>query len=193
MQHFHKWFYEADELYKDREPNAMSLTTIGLDNYPKSRIVLLKKYTWEGFIFFTNYESDKGLAITLNPKVCLLFNWTHSNRMIQVSGKAFKIAKEVSSNYFDLRPRESQLGAWTSQQSQVIASRNVLQDRFSKFENQFKNKEIPKPEFWGGYLIKPTEFHFHQTQDQEFRCQESYYLKEDYSWSKDTQIRLNTY
>ncbi|MFT5891167.1 MAG: pyridoxamine 5'-phosphate oxidase [Dokdonia sp.] len=193
MQHFQKWFYEADELYKELEPNAMSLTTIGVDNYPKSRMVLLKKYTWEGFIFFTNYESDKGLAITLNPEVYLLFNWTNSGRMIQVSGKAFKISKALSSNYFDLRPRDSKLGAWVSQQSQVIASRRVLENDFLKYENQFKNKEVPKPEFWGGYLIKPTEFHFHQTQDQEFRCQESYYLKEDYSWSKDTQIRLKTY
>ncbi len=193
MQHFQKWFYEADEIYNEREPNAMFLTTLDADNYPKSRIVLLKKFTWEGFIFFTNYGSDKAVAMGINPEVCILFNWTNSDRMIKILGKASKISKEESSNYFELRPRGSKLGAWASQQSQVVASRKVLETRLSRFEKKFKDKEIPKPENWGGYLIKPLEFHFCETQDQEFRHQEDYYLKEDYSWSKETQIYLNTY
>jgi len=193
MQQFQKWFYEADDLYSEREPNAMSLTTIGADNYPKSRMVLLKKYTWEGFIFFTNYESDKGKAISINPQVSILFNWTNSGRMIQVSGRASKISEAASNNYFELRPRGSKLGAWVSQQSQVIASRKVLEDRLSRFEEKFKDKEIPKPEYWGGYLIKPSEFHFYETQDNEFRYQESYCLQDDYSWRKNIQIHLNTY
>jgi pyridoxamine 5'-phosphate oxidase len=191
MQHFQKWFYEADDLYNEREPNAMSLTTIGADNFPKSRMVLLKKYTWEGFIFFTNYESEKVKAISINPEVCILFNWTNSGRMIQISGRASKISSNESSNYFELRPRGSKLGAWASQQSQVVASRKVLEDRLSKFEDKFRDKDIPKPEYWGGYLIKPSEFHFYETQDSDFRCEESYYLKEDYSWIRDIRIHLN--
>lgn len=188
MQHFQKWFYEADELYDEREPNAMSLTTIGADNYPKSRILLLKKYTWEGFIFFTNYKSDKAKAIALKPEVCLLFNWPNSKRMIQILGKASKITKEASSNYFALRPRGSQLGAWVSQQSQVIPSRKVLEDRMLAYEKRFEDKEIPMPDFWGGYIVKPLEFNFYQNNAEEFFSQHIYQLQEDFSWSLKTQI-----
>ncbi|OEJ99110.1 pyridoxamine 5'-phosphate oxidase [Flavivirga aquatica] len=190
MQQFQKWFYEADNLYHEREPNAMSITTIGIDNYPKSRMVLLKKYTWEGFVFYTNYKSDKAIAININPKVNILFNWGNSGRMIQVYGIASKITRTESENYFDLRPRGSKISAWASQQSKPVASRIVLEKQLETYERQFKNKEIPKPEYWGGFIVKPKEFHFFEANFGGIRLHESYRLQEDYSWSKNTELNL---
>jgi len=192
MQHFRKWFYEADQIYNETEPNAMTLTTIEANTIPKSRIVLLKKYTWEGFIFFTNYKSNKAKAITLNPKVGISFYWKNSGRILYVKGKASKISDNESCNYFQSRPRGSQLGAWASQQSKVITSRTILESRLSKFENKFKNKDIPKPKYWGGFLIKPIEFQFDEKLDSLIYSQDNYNLNEDYTWSKDTITYINT-
>lgn len=183
IQHFQKWFYEADELYDEREPNVMSLTTLGADGYPKSRMVLLKKYSWEGFTFYTNYNSEKAQAILYNPNVQLLFDWTKSSRVITVTGKAHKIPKAESQRYFDLRPRASKIGAWASPQSQVITSREVLATRESEVEKQFQGKEIPKPEYWGGYLVKPTTIVFIEKRDG-FCFRESYTINSDFIWSK---------
>lgn len=188
MQHFQKWFYEADELFDEREPNVMQLTTVGADKYPNSRMVLLKKYTWEGFIFFTNYKSNKAKAITLKPEVCLLFNWPNSKRMVQILGRISKISREESSNYFALRPRGSKLGAWASHQSQVISSRKVLEDRLLVYEKEFENKEIPIPDFWGGYIVKPVEFTFLENLKNDFFSHCLYRLQPDFSWSMKTQI-----
>lgn len=135
MQQFQKWFYEADDLYDEREPNAIALTSIGAVQYSKSSMVLLKKYT------FTTYESDKGKAISPNPEVCILFNWPNSGRMIQVSGKSNKISE--SENYVKQSPRGNELGAWASQQSQVVGSQEVLENSLTRFEAQLKDKEIP--------------------------------------------------
>lgn len=192
MQHFQKWFYEADEIFDEREPTAMSLTTVGKDGYPKSRMVLLKKYTWEGFIFYTNYESDKAKAIASNPSVCLLFNWVNSGRIIQIQGRACKISENESINYFQSRPRGSQLGAWASQQSRVIDSRTILEDRLKSYEQQYENKDIPKPDHWGGYLVKPFTFQFNEIVDTSFQKEEIYQLETDYSWSKNINIKLKT-
>lgn len=192
MQHFQKWFYEADGIYNEREPNAMSLTTVGKDGYPRSRIVLLKKYTWEGFIFYTNYESDKAKAIASNPSVCLLFNWVNSGRIIQIQGRACKISENESINYFQSRPRGSQLGAWASQQSRVVDSRTILEDRLKSYEQQYENKDIPKPDHWGGYLVKPFTFQFNEIVDTSFQKEEIYQLETEYSWSKNINIKLKT-
>tara|TARA_R110002050_G_scaffold179741_3_gene313228 strand:- start:351 stop:950 length:600 start_codon:yes stop_codon:yes gene_type:complete len=192
MQHFQKWFYEADGIYNEREPNAMSLTTVGKDGYPRSRIVLLKKYTWEGFIFYTNYESDKAKAIASNPSVCLLFNWVNSGRIIQIQGRACKISENESINYFQSRPRGSQLGAWASQQSRVVDSRTILEDRLKSYEQQYENKDIAKPDHWGGYLVMPFTFQFNEIVDTSFQKEEIYQLETDYSWSKNINIKLKT-
>ena len=192
MQHFQKWFYEADGVFEEREPNAMSLTTVGEDGYPKSRMVLLKKYTWEGFIFYTNYESDKAKAIALNPSVCLLFNWINSGRAIQIQGKAHKVSENESINYFQSRPRGSQLGAWASQQSQVVDSRSALEDRLKNFEQQYEGKDIPKPNHWGGYLVQPSTFQFNASVDSSIQKEEVYQLEADYKWSKTTTIKFKT-
>ena len=126
MELFQKWFYEIDSNFEIDETNAMTLSTMGLDGYPKSRVVLLKRYTYEGFIFYSNYESEKGKAIEQNPNVCISFFWHAAERQIIIKGKAERIAENLSDGYFESRPRGSQLGAVVSKQSDIIANREFL-------------------------------------------------------------------
>ncbi|MFC6095828.1 pyridoxamine 5'-phosphate oxidase [Flavobacterium qiangtangense] len=159
---FAKWFQEAEEIGGSEEINAMTISTIGLDGFPKNRVVLLKKFTSEGFIFFTNYESEKGKAIAENPNVCLSFFWHNSERQVIIKGIAEKTTEKVSDDYFHSRPTGSQLGAVASHQSEVISGREILENKIQQLEDQFVGKEIQRPEYWGGYLIKPIEIEFWQ-------------------------------
>ena len=192
IQLFQTWFYEVEKSDGVDEPNAMTVSTVGLDGFPKSRVVLLKKYTHEGFIFYTNYESDKAKAMASNPSVCLLFNWVNSGRIIQIQGRACKISENESINYFQSRPRGSQLGAWASQQCRVVDSRTILEDRLKSYEQQYENKDIAKPDHWGGYLVKPFTFQFNEIVDTSFQKEEIYQLETDYSWSKNINIKFKT-
>ena len=162
MQLFQTWFNEVDKNFDVGETNAMTITTIGLDGFPKGRVVLLKKYTEEGFIFYTNYESEKGKAIAANPNVCLSFFWPQAERQVIIKGKTEKVAESLSDDYFKSRPRGSQLGAMVSHQSEVLPSRNDLEQRLQDLERKFEGKEIPRPKFWGGYIVKPVEMEFWQ-------------------------------
>ncbi len=162
MQQFRTWFYEAKESDAQTEPNAMTFTTLGLDGYPKGRVVLLKKYDEFGFYFYTNYDSEKGRSVEAYPKVSLSFFWAALERQVIIKGIAQKTAEADSVNYFSNRPRGSQLGAWVSQQSQIIDSRETLENKLKEAEEMFKNKPIPKPENWGGYLVKPVSIEFWQ-------------------------------
>ncbi len=162
MQQFRTWFYEAKESDTQTEPNAMTLTTLGLDGYPKGRVVLLKKYDEFGFYFYTNYDSEKGRSVEAYPKVSLSFFWAALERQVIIKGIAQKTVEADSVNYFSTRPRGSQLGAWVSQQSQIIDSREALENKLKEAEEMFKNKPIPKPENWGGYLVKPISIEFWQ-------------------------------
>lgn len=191
MQKFRKWFYEADELFCENEANAMALVTVGNCGFPKSRMVLLKKYTWEGFYFFSNYDSEKGKSIQLTPEVGLLFNWPNSKRKIYVKGKAEKISSVESENYFQQRPLGSQLGAWSSNQSQVISSSSFLEEQFKAYELLFKNKTVPKPDNWGGYLVKPISIEFEQTHDSLFD-RETYILNSSYIWEQSKAYFFNS-
>lgn len=159
---FAKWFQEAEEIGGSEEINAMTISTIGLDGFPKNRVVLLKQFTSEGFIFFTNYESEKGKAIAENPNVCLSFFWHNSERQVIIKGIAEKTTEKVSDDYFHSRPTGSQLGAVASHQSEVISGREILENKIQQLEDQFVGKEIQRPEYWGGYLIKPIEIEFWQ-------------------------------
>ncbi len=161
IQLFQTWFYEVEKL-DSYEANAMTFSTVGRDNFPRGRVVLLKKYTHEGFIFFTNYNSDKGKSVDENPNVCLSFFWPTMERQVIIKGIAEKIDKSISENYFHSRPQGSQLGAVVSNQSEVIENRDVLEENLKKLEKEFKNKEIPMPKNWGGYLVKPVSIEFWQ-------------------------------
>ena len=182
MELFQKWFYEIDSNFEIDETNAMTLSTMGLDGYPKSRVVLLKRYTYEGFIFYSNYESEKGKAIEQNPNVCISFFWHAAERQIIIKGKAERIAENLSDGYFESRPRGSQLGAVVSKQSDIIANREFLECKLSELEIQYQGKEIPRPAFWGGYIVKPVEFEYWQGRPNRLHDRIRFLLQEDYSW-----------
>lgn len=162
MELFQKWFHEVEVSNGLEEPNAMTVSTIGLDGFPKNRVILLKRYTHEGFIFYTNYKSEKGKAIAENPKVCISFFWPNLERQIIVKGKAEKIAENLSDGYFESRPDGSKLGAIASNQSEVIPSREVLEDTLKTLEKEYEEKEIKRPDWWGGYIVKPVSMEFWQ-------------------------------
>tara|TARA_Y100001968_G_C19385374_1_gene732558 strand:+ start:582 stop:1238 length:657 start_codon:yes stop_codon:yes gene_type:complete len=160
VDQFQKWLEEAiiSELL---EPNAMVLGT-SINDIPSTRTVLLKSFNQEGFIFFTNYNSRKGKEISTQNNVSLLFPWYLLERQVIILGKTVKISREDSENYFKSRPIQSQIGAWASEQSKVISSRNLLEENSVRIEKEYKNKQIPLPKYWGGYRVIPYEFEFWQ-------------------------------
>ena len=162
LELFVNWFQEFDNAVTDSEVNAMTLATISLDGFPKNRIVLLKEYSEDGFVFYTNYNSEKGLSIKENNKVCLSFFWEELERQVIIKGFAEKILNSKSIDYFDSRPRGSKLGAIVSNQSSVIDSKEELVDQLFKLDKQYTGINIEKPSNWGGYIISPLEYEFWQ-------------------------------
>lgn len=185
LELFRDWFLQADASDLVSEANAMNIATNGLDNYPKNRMVLLKKYTYQGFIFYTNYKSEKGKAIAKNPRVCLSFFWHGLERQIIIKGKAEKLPANLSDGYFESRPEGSKLGAWASEQSAVVPSRAVLDSKLEALERKFKDGEIPRPAYWGGYLVKPVSLEFWQGRPNRMHDRILYTLQKDFNWKKE--------
>lgn len=158
---FETWFMQAHEGGVVM-PNAMSLATVDADGQPSIRTVLLKLFDREGFVFYTNYSSKKAADIAANPKVALLFHWPELERQIRITGTAEKVSTAESAKYFLTRPRGSQIGAWSSDQSSVINSRQLLHAKFEEISEKFKHGEVPIPSFWGGYRVIPNGFEFWQ-------------------------------
>ena len=157
---FKKW-YDLACKSEINDPNAMTLSTI-FNNKPSSRMVLLKSYDKLGFVFYTNSNSKKGKSIDINNNVALNFHWKSQNRQVRVEGITNKVKSNFADLYFKSRPRESQIGAWSSNQSDKLSTRNELINNIKKFEKKFKGKDIPRPSFWNGYIVKPETIEFWQ-------------------------------
>ncbi len=161
IKQFESWWQHATDS-KIEEPNAMTLATCNASGRPSARIVLLKGIKENGFVFFTNYDSRKAKEIEENAFVALVFFWKELERQIRIEGKIRKVSAEESDEYFSLRPRESQIGAWSSPQSSVIQTAQFLQKNVERFNEQFQSKKIPRPDFWGGFIVEPNLIEFWQ-------------------------------
>lgn len=162
LQQFRTWFYQVKESNTVDEANAMTLSTLDTDGFTRGRVVLLKKYDETGFYFYTNYNSQKGMALAQHDKVCLSFFWPGLERQVIIKGHARKASEADATRYWESRPKGSQLGAIVSDQSSVVDSREVLEASLEQLEKQYEESVVPKPEHWGGYVVTPVEFEFWQ-------------------------------
>jgi pyridoxamine 5'-phosphate oxidase len=183
IQQFNLWFEQA--LAADLiEPNAMTLATATADGKPSARIVLLKGVSEQGFVFYTNYESQKGRELIANPYAALVFLWDKLERQIRIEGKVEQLSSAESAEYFHSRPKASQLGAWTSNQSQVIAKREVLEQKLASLQAQYSGEvTIPLPEHWGGFRVRPNRLEFWQGRPSRLHDRLVYDLEADGNWS----------
>jgi pyridoxamine 5'-phosphate oxidase len=181
---FETWFQQAIEL-KLHEPNAMTLATVSGEGFPSQRTVLLKAFDRKGFTFFTNYQSRKARDIAANPNVSILFPWILLERQVIIQGRAEKISATESLGYFTTRPRESQIGAWVSNQSEVITSRKILLQKIQEIRDKFKHGEIPLPSFWGGYRIVPSTIEFWQGGPARVHDRFLFTRQPDHGWKLD--------
>jgi pyridoxamine 5'-phosphate oxidase len=181
IKQFSEWFEFATKA-EIIEPNAMALATVGSDNAPSVRMLLMKEFSDKGFVFYTNYLSHKGKQLGENPKAALLFFWAELERQVRIEGMVEKLLRNESEAYFNSRPRGSQLGAAASEQSQVITSRSELEKKHQELDALHCDSSIPCPKDWGGYILKPEHFEFWQGQENRLHDRISY-LKSNSNWT----------
>jgi pyridoxamine 5'-phosphate oxidase len=182
FRQFEKWFGEA-EAAKIMDPNAMVLATAGRDGRPSARTVLLKGLDGRGFVFYTNYESRKGRELESNPRATLLFPWTAMERQVTVEGAVVRVAREESETYFHSRPRLSQLAAWASPQSGIVANRTVLEDSLKALEKKYGGRDVPVPPAWGGFRLMPEVVEFWQGRRSRLHDRLRYRRSPDGEWT----------
>lgn len=178
FRQFASWFGQARDV-KTPEVNACTLASVGLDGRPSARTVLLKYFDADGFVFFTNLQSQKAREIAQNPAVAMLFFWHTLERQVAIRGRAERIGTAEAMRYFARRPRGSQLGAWVSEQSAVISSRSVLEMKLDEIKRKFASGEVPLPSFWGGYRVRPDEIEYWQGRESRLHDRFRYRLIDD--------------
>ncbi len=182
MEQFKTWLQAAMDA-EALEPTAATLSTVSKDMQPSSRVILLKEVTESGFVFYTNYESKKGMEMVFNPKVSLLFMWKELQRQLRIEGTVSKIDQNKSKKYFQSRPRGSQLSAWASEQSATVISRDYLEHQKQNLTLKFKDEDpLPLPDFWGGYEVIPSYFEFWQGRMDRLHDRIVYRQAEDAKW-----------
>lgn len=183
MDLFDQWFKMADDCEEIEEANAMNLASLGTDGFPKTRIVLLKEIMNGNLLFYSNYTSEKAQGIDAHPKVSLNFFWPALEKQVIIKADVEKTSREKSLSYYRTRPRGSQIGAWVSDQSSQIDSREKLMDKLAEIEERFEGEEVPLPDFWGGYACKPVSFEFWQGRENRLHDRILYTKNEQGSWN----------
>jgi pyridoxamine 5'-phosphate oxidase len=184
FRQFDRWYRQA--LATDIQlPNAMTLATATLDGMPSARMVLLKDFDEDGFVFYTNYESQKGRELLENPQASLVFYWAQLDHQVRISGATTKVSRVESEEYFATRPRDSQLSAWVSSQSSVIQNRLELERRMQEIEEQYRNEQVPCPQYWGGYRLVPSVIEFWENRPGRLHDRLRYTRQGDQAWLID--------
>jgi pyridoxamine 5'-phosphate oxidase len=190
IEQFGRWFAEA-QLHQVPESNAMTLATADSSGIPSARVVLLKGFDEKGFTFYTNYTSRKGRELEANPRAALVFYWEPLERQVRIEGTVEKVDRAESEAYFRIRPRGAQIGAWVSQQSEALESREELDRRASQLEASFRDQPVPLPQYWGGYRLVPTAIEFWQGRPSRLHDRLQYLRRDDAAGGGWTLRRLS--